>query len=157
MIRELLNLQECYYRGFNDSISLNQKIREFLIKYGSNYRLINKKNNKLKQMIESNNDKYKMAKIIIREENERFRDIINIKKQELRNYKEIFHVKYLDSDLIKFKEEVANRNEEKDKQSLLKTTEILFKNSDNLTKLSDENRNLLVKLLPYLDISIGEI
>lgn len=144
MIQELFNLQTNYYISFNDSIALNHKLREHLIKYAAKFRLINKKNNKLKERIESNNLKSNLTTIVNREENDRIKDIININKQELTTYKDIFRINYSEDQLNKFKEEVSIRNEEKDKQSLLRIAETLFKNPKNLAKLSDEKRTLLV-------------
>ena len=145
MIHELFNLQENYYRSFNDSLALNQKLREFLVKYGAKFRLVNKKNNKLKERIESNNLKSNMTTMLNRDENDRIKDIISLNKQELNTYKDLFQINYNDNDLNKFKEEVSLRNEENDKKALLKTAEIIFKNPENLAKLSEEKRVLLVK------------
>jgi hypothetical protein len=156
MIQELFNLQENYYKSFNDSLNLNQKLREFLVKYGTKYRLINKKNNKLKERIESNNLKSNLTTMVNREENDRIKDIITLNKQELNTYKDIFHINYNDSDLKKFKEETATRNEEKDKQSLLRTAEIIFKNPENLKKLSEEKRILLENLLRKYEIKLEQ-
>jgi hypothetical protein len=144
MIQELFNLQTTYYNSFNESIGLNQKLREHLIKYAAKFRLINKKNNKLKERIESNNLKSNLTTIVNREENDRIKDIININRQELTTYKDIFRINYTEDQLSKFKEEVSIRNEERDKQTLLKIAETLFKNPKNLAKLTEEKRTLLV-------------
>lgn len=146
MLQEMFNLQESYYKSFSDSLILNQKLREFLVKYGAKYRLINKKNNKLKERIESNNLKSNLTTMVNREENDRIKDIININKQELSTFKEIFHVNYNENDLTKFKDEVSSRNEDKDKQALLRNAELIFNNPNNLAMLSDEKRRLLVNL-----------
>lgn len=147
MIKELFNLQGSYYQGFNDSLCLNQKLREFLVKYGSKYRLLNKKNNKLRERLESNNLKGHLTTMVNRDDNDRIKDIININKIELNTFQEIFQINYNEAELTKFNDQAAIRNEEKDKQTLIRTAQLVFKNPNNLAKLSDEMRKLLVKML----------
>jgi len=92
--------------------------------------------------------------MVNREENDIIREIISLNKQELNTYKDIFHINYNESDLTKFKEENSIRNEEKDRQTLLRTAEVLFKNSENLKKLSEEKRIILENLFRKYDIKI---
>jgi len=156
MVHELFNLQENYYQNFNESIGLNQRLREFLVKYGAKFRLVHKKNNKLKERIESNNLKSNMTTMVNRDENDRIKDIINLNKQELNIYKDIFQVNYNDNDLKNFKEERNQREEEKDKQSLLRVAETLFRNPENLKKLSHEKRQKLETLFLKYDMKFEQ-
>ena len=144
MTKDIFNLQELYYKSFNDSINLNEKLREFLIEYGSKYRLIFKKYNKLLERLESNSIKSNLSAIVNREENDRFKDTIKINKYELNTFNDIFQIKYNEDDLNNFKDQVNIRNEEKDKLTLLKGAELIFSNPVNISKLDDHKKKLLV-------------
>jgi len=92
--------------------------------------------------------------MVNRDENDRIKDIINLNKQELNIYKDIFQVNYNESDLRNFKEARNQRDEEKDKQSLLRMAETLLRNPENLKRLSPEKKSALENLLAKYDIKV---
>jgi len=106
--------------------------------------------------MESINQKIHFATLVNREENDRIKDIINLNKQELNIYKDIFQVNYNDFDLRNFKEARNQRDEERDKHSLIKVAETLLRNPENLKSLSPENKAELEILLAKYGVKIDQ-
>jgi len=91
-----------------------------------------------------------------RDENDRIKDVINLNKQELNIYRDIFQVNYNEADLRNFKEIRNQRDEDKDKQSLLKVAETLFRNPENLKRLSTEKKLALENLFDKYEIKLEQ-
>ena len=150
LIQKLFNLQETYYKQFNESIKLNKNLKELLLKYNEKYRIINKKAHRLNEKSESINIRTNLATFVNREEGQRVNYALqNNKNNEMAIFKNIFKLNYNESDIFRFASEKESLNgnfnllnsilEQSDKGLLLKVFKKISKNkvTPNLLNKND--------------------
>jgi hypothetical protein len=108
IIDQMFDLQEIYYEDFEKATSLNSILKSYLLSYSENYRIFNKKTNRLNEILETLSVKKEFSDTLNRQDNQRINDCIDIHRKELKIYKNIFKVKY-DQDLFeKYKKEMKS-------------------------------------------------
>lgn len=137
LIQKLFLLQECYYKKFNDKVVLNKQLRSILLNYNEKFRIIQKKNNRLQEAIETLNTKSKIVNALHKNNNEVNTQYLLLNKTELETYKQIFGVQMGKKELNDFKEQTEHKTDEKKKKILLTVLENLNKKG----KLNNENVN----------------
>lgn len=105
---QLFELQEIYYEDYGKASSLNNILRSYLISYSENFRYSNKKSNRLNEMFETLGIKKEFSDTLNRQDNERIAESIDIHRKELKIYKNIFKLKYDQSLVEKYKEEMKS-------------------------------------------------
>ena len=83
IIDQLFDYQNDYYNKFKKSVSLNNLLIDDFNKYNELYRMIIKKENKLKELIENNQIKKEIIVNIRRGENNHIRQILPLKHKEI--------------------------------------------------------------------------
>jgi hypothetical protein len=90
----MFDIIETYYDTFNKSVSLNNILKSYFLSYSENYRTINKKLNRLNELLETLSVKAEYSNNFYRDENKTIYNIIEIIRQEIKIYKNIFKLKY---------------------------------------------------------------
>lgn len=104
----LFELQNIYLDTFGKATSLNSILKSYLMSYSENYRMFNKKTNRLNELLETFTIKTKFADHLNREENKRINDCCDIIRKEVKIYKNILRLKY-DNELVeKYKQEMRS-------------------------------------------------
>ena len=168
IINELLNYQLNYYNILTNSVNLNHKFNELLIKYNEKYRLTLKKINK----IEEENCKNKIQNEIItdlsRNDFNNLKQLIPLKQNELELYKEMYSVNIDENDLQKFSEEQIKQIEEKKSKDantqllLIRVLKNIYNKYGPLNKIlnqsnSNENEiNNIINLSVKYNLAISE-
>ncbi len=107
----MFNLQETYYKEFNEEIRKNRNLKELLLKYNEKYRIFNKKAHRLNEKVESLNIRTNLATFINREEGKRVNDtLLNHKHNEMNIFRDIFKVQYNENDVERFAQEKDSLN-----------------------------------------------
>ena len=113
IINELLNYQLNYYNILKNSVNLNRKFNELLIKYNEKYRLTLKKINKLEEESNKNEIQNDLITNIHRNDFNNLKQLIPLKQSELELYKEMYSVNLDDNEIHNFSEEQMKQIEEK--------------------------------------------
>ena len=108
IVDSLFELQAIYYGSFDKSVSLNSCLKSYLVSYSENYRMFNKKTNRLNELLDSFTVKTQFSDVLNRQENKRINDSIEIIKKEVKIYKNILNLKYDQELLEKYKEEMRS-------------------------------------------------
>jgi hypothetical protein len=108
IVDSLFELQAIYYGSFDKSVSLNSCLKSYLVDYSENYRMFNKKTNRLNELLDSFTVKTQFSDVLNRQENKRINDSIEIIKKEVKIYKNILNLKYDQELLEKYKEEMRS-------------------------------------------------
>jgi hypothetical protein len=116
-IFSLFEAQKIYYTAFYKTQSLNRFLRELLVKYNQKYRCIFKKYNRLREQFESNSIKKNLT-ALNSDENKRIFRAIEQSFNELEVYKGLFKLVYEQEEVLRFKEELPVRAQ--NKRDLLK-------------------------------------
>ena len=113
IINELLDYQLNYYTILSNSVNLNHKLNELLIKYNEKYRLTLKKINRIEEENTKNEIKNEIITDIHRNEFNNLKQILPLKQRELELYKEMYSVNLDENELQKFSDEQMKQIEEK--------------------------------------------
>ena len=113
IINELLDYQLNYYTILSNSVNLNHKLNELLIKYNEKYRLTLKKINRIEEENTKNEIKNEIITDIHRNEFNNLKQILPLKQRELELYKEMYSVNIDENELQKFSDEQMKQMEEK--------------------------------------------
>ena len=105
IINELLNYQLNYYNILTNSVNLNKKFNELLIKYNEKYRLTQKKINKLEEENSKNEIQNELITDIQRNDFNNLKRLIPLKQSELDLYKEMYSINLDENEMQKFYEE----------------------------------------------------
>ena len=138
IINELLNYQLNYYDILNNSINLNRKFNELLVKYNEKYRLTLKKINKIEEENNKNEIQNELITIIHRNDFNNLKQLIPLKQNELDLYKEMYSINLVENEIPKYSEEQMKQLEEK-------------KSKDNNTQL------LLIRVLKNIYNKYGPL
>ena len=112
IIIELLNYLINYYNILKNSVDINRKFNELLLKYNEKYRLTLKKLSKL----EEENSKNEFQKELIIEHRNDYNNIkklIPLKQNELELYKDMYSINLDANEVQKYSEEQMKQMEEK--------------------------------------------
>jgi hypothetical protein len=112
VVFSLFEAQKIYYTAFYKTQSLNRFLRELLVKYNQKYRIVYKKYNRLREQFESNNIR-KNITALNTDENKRILKAIEQSLQEIEVYKSLFKLAYNQEEVLRFKEELPVRAENK--------------------------------------------
>lgn len=104
----LFEIIELYHFTFDNSVSLNSILKSYLLSYSENFRTINKKMNKLNELLETLSVKAEFSDRYYRDDNEIIYNSIDILRKEIHMYKIIFNLKYTKELEEKYKEEMKN-------------------------------------------------
>ena len=113
IINELLNYQLTYYTILSNSVNLNHKFNELLIKYNEKYRLTLKKINRIEEENTKNEIKNEIITDIHRNDFNNLKQILPLKQSELELYKEMYSVNLDENELQKYSDEQMKQMEEK--------------------------------------------
>ena len=162
IIEAFFDYQKEYYSLLKQTINLNSKLKNLLVKNNEKFRKIVKKQHRLDELLEKNNLKKKIYVNVNKKDDDHLNDLLPMKKNELDVYKTIFSVKINEKDIQNERQKIINEknfkeNEEKTfnflKYVFLNIKEKVTKNNlneeDFINKLNldEKEKNLLTKVL----------
>ena len=165
---ELLNYQLNYYNMLINSVNLNKKFNELLIKYNDKYRLTLKKINKLEEENNKNDIQNELITDIQRNDLNNLRQLIPLKQNELDLYKEMYSINVDPNELQNYSEEQMKQIEEKKSKDantqllLIRVLKNIYNKYGPLNKIinqsnSNENeRNNIINLSAKYNLPISE-
>ena len=142
VIDKLLCYQQEYYERLKNSVTLNHRLNDLLMKYNEKYRNIVKKVHRLNEETNSTDMRKDAVVSIHRAENTNLKQIIPLKMKELKLYQEMCGTGI--QDIISNKENNNNNNDEKGKieQILTKLLKNCIKEYGPLDTLVKENSKI---------------
>jgi len=108
ILTKIFDLQDTYHSMYNEYLSKNSTLKSLFIKYNEKLRFFNKKNNKLKESLETIHIRSGLT-YCNREENEEFKDIIRVTEKEIDFDRTVMKVKYNQHDLSKYEKDKQDR------------------------------------------------
>ncbi len=164
IIEAFFDYQKEYYSLLKQTINLNCKLKNLLVKNNEKFRKIVKKKHRLDELLEKNNLKKKIYVNVNKKDDDHLNELLPMKKNELDVYKTIFSVKINEKDVQnerkkKLNEKNFKENEEKNlfflKNVFLNVKENVTKNNNNLNEddfinkfnLEENEKNLINKIL----------
>ena len=168
IINELLNYQLNYYNILTNSVNLNKKFNELLIKYNEKYRLTQKKINKLEEENSKNEIQNELITDIQRNDFNNLKRLIPLKQSELDLYKEMYSINLDENEMQKFSEEQMKQIEEKKSKDantqllLIRVLKNIYNKYGPLNKLlnksnSNENEiNNVINLSAKYNLSLSD-
>ena len=168
IIDELLNYQLNYYNMLINSVNLNKKFNELLIKYNDKYRLTLKKINKLEEENNKNEMQNELITDIQRNDINNLKQLIPLKQNELELYKEMYSINLDQKEIQNYSEQQMKQIEEKKSQDantqllLVKVLKNIYNKYGPLNKIinqsnSNENeRNNIILLSVKYNLPISE-
>ena len=147
IINELLNYQLNYYNILTNSVNLNKKFNELLIKYNEKYRLTLKKINKLEEENSKNEIQNELITDIHRNDFNNLKQLLPLKQSELDLYKEMYSINLDENELQKFSEEQMKQIEEKKSKDantqllLIRVLKNIYNKYGPLNKLLDKSNS----------------
>ena len=169
IIDQLFDYQNDYYNKFKKSVSLNNLLIDDFNKYNELYRMIIKKENKLKELIENNQIKKEIIVNIRRGENNHIRQILPLKHREIDLYKDVYNVPFSEKDVQEYslnKENLEKQNKlinEETEKILVKAIKNFSKNFGDLESIfnnensSDLERKKLNNLINKYQLNISNL
>jgi hypothetical protein len=168
IITELLNYQINYYNILQNSMNLNRKFNELLIKYNEKYRLTLKKINKIEEENKKNDIQNELITDIHRNDFNNLKQLIPLKQSELDLYREMYSINIDENELLNYSEEQMKQMEEKKTKDantqllLIRVLKNIYNKFGPLNKIinqsnSNENeRNNIITLSAKYDLPISE-
>lgn len=168
IINELLNYQLNYYNILANSVNLNKKFNELLIKYNEKYRLTLKKINKLEEENSKNEIQNELITNIHRNDFNNLKQLIPLKQNELDLYKEMYSINLDENEIQKFSEEQMKQIEEKKSKDantqllLIRVLKNIYNKYGPLNKLLDKSNsseneiNNIINLSTKYNLPINE-
>jgi hypothetical protein len=168
IITELLNYQINYYNILKNSMNLNRKFNELLIKYNEKYRLTLKKINKIEEENKKNDIQNELITDIHRNDFNNLKQLIPLKQSELDLYREMYSINIDENELLNYSEEQMKQMEEKKTKDantqllLIRVLKNIYNKFGPLNKIinqsnSNENeRNNIITLSAKYDLPISE-
>ena len=168
IITELLNYQINYYNILKNSMNLNKKFNELLIKYNEKYRLTLKKINKIEEENKKNDIQNELITDIHKNDFNNLKQLIPLKQTELDLYREMYSINIDDNELLNYSEEQMKQMEEKKTKDantqllLIRVLKNIYNKFGPLNKIinqsnSNENeRNNIITLSAKYDLPISE-
>ena len=101
IIEAFFDYQKEYYSLLKQTINLNCKLKNLLVKNNEKFRKIVKKKHRLDEMLEKNNLKQKNYVNVNKKEDEHLNEILPMKKNELNVYETIFSVNFNEKEIEK--------------------------------------------------------
>ena len=147
IINELLNYQLNYYNILTNSVNLNKKFNELLIKYNEKYRLTLKKINKLEEENSKNEIQNELITDIHRNDFNNLKQLLPLKQSELDLYKEMYSINLDENEIQKFSEEQMKQIEEKKSKDantqllLIRVLKNIYNKYGPLNKLLDKSNS----------------
>ena len=147
IINELLNYQINYYNILTNSVNLNKKFNELLIKYNEKYRLTLKKINKLEEENSKNEIQNELITDIHRNDFNNLKQLIPLKQSELDLYKEMYSINLDENEIQKYSEEQMKQIEEKKSKDantqllLIRVLKNIYNKYGPLNKLLDKSNS----------------
>ena len=147
IINELLDYQLNYYNILTNSVKLNKKFNELLIKYNEKYRLTLKKINKLEEENSKNEIQNELITDIQRNDFNNLKQLIPLKQSELDLYKEMYSINLDENEMQKFSEEQMKQIEEKKSKDantqllLIRVLKNIYNKYGPLNKLLDKSNS----------------
>ena len=169
IIDQLFDYQNDYYSKFKKSVNLNNLLIDDFNKYNELYRMIIKKENKLKELIENNQIKKEIIVNIRRGENNHIRQILPLKHREIDLYKDVYNVPFSEKDVQEYslnKENLEKQNKlinEETEKILVKAIKNFSKNFGDLESIfnnensSDLERKKLNNLINKYQLNISNL
>ena len=170
VINELLNYQLNYYNILKNSVYLNRKFNELLIKYNEKYRLTLKKINKIEEENIKNEIQNELITDIHRNDFNNLKQLIPLKQTELDLYKEMYSVNLDENELhnnIYSEEQMQQIEEKKSKDAntqllLIRVLKNIYNKYGPLNKILNQSnsneieRNNIITLSAKYNLPISE-
>ena len=170
IINELLNYQLNYYNILKNSVYLNRKFNELLIKYNEKYRLTLKKINKIEEENIKNEIQNELITDIHRNDFNNLKQLIPLKQTELDLYKEMYSVNLDENELhnnIYSEEQMQQIEEKKSKDAntqllLIRVLKNIYNKYGPLNKILNQSnsneieRNNIITLSAKYNLPISE-
>ena len=168
IINKLLDYQINYYNILNNSVNLNRKFNELLIKYNEKYRLTLKKINKLEEENNKNKIQNELVTDIHRNDFNNLKQLIPLKQSELDLYKEMYSINLDEKELQKYSEEQMKPLEERKSKDantqllLIRVLKNIYNKYGPLNKILNQSNsseteiNNIINLSSKYNIPIGE-
>ena len=167
IIIELLNYQINYYNILKNSVDINRKFNELLLKYNEKYRLTLKKLSKLE---EENSKNEFQNELIIEHRNDynNIKKLIPLKQNELELYKEMYSINLDVNEVQKYSEEQMKQMEEKKSKDditeslLIRVIKNIYDKFGPLNKIvnqsnsNEDERNNIINLSAKYNLPISE-
>ena len=160
IINELLNYQLTYYTILSNSVNLNHKFNELLIKYNEKYRLTLKKINRIEEENTKNEIKNEIITDIHRNDFNNLKQILPLKQSELELYKEMYSVNLDENELQKFSDEQMKQMEEKKSKDantqllLIRVLKNIYNKYGPLNKLLNQSNSNEKEINNIVNLSI---
>ena len=160
IINELLDYQLNYYTILSNSVNLNHKLNELLIKYNEKYRLTLKKINRIEEENTKNEIKNEIITDIHRNEFNNLKQILPLKQRELELYKEMYSVNIDENELQKFSDEQMKQMEEKKSKDantqllLIRVLKNIYNKYGPLNKLLNQSNSNEKEINNIVNLSI---
>jgi hypothetical protein len=162
------NTQLLLIRVLKNSMNLNKKFNELLIKYNEKYRLTLKKINKIEEENKKNDIQNELITDIHKNDFNNLKQLIPLKQTELDLYREMYSINIDDNELLNYSEEQMKQMEEKKTKDantqllLIRVLKNIYNKFGPLNKIinqsnSNENeRNNIITLSAKYDLPISE-
>ena len=160
IINELLNYQLTYYTILSNSVNLNHKFNELLIKYNEKYRLTLKKINRIEEENTKNEIKNEIITDIHRNDFNNLKQILPLKQSELELYKEMYSVNLDENELQKFSDEQMKQMEEKKSKDantqllLIRVLKNIYNKYGPLNKLLNQSNSNEKEINNIINLSV---
>ena len=160
IINELLNYQLTYYTILSNSVNLNHKFNELLIKYNEKYRLTLKKINRIEEENTKNEIKNEIITDVHRNDFNNLKQILPLKQSELELYKEMYSVNLDENELQKFSDEQMKQMEEKKSKDantqllLIRVLKNIYNKYGPLNKLLNQSNSNEKEINNIINLSV---
>ena len=160
IINELLNYQLTYYTILSNSVNLNHKFNELLIKYNEKYRLTLKKINRIEEENTKNEIKNEIITDVHRNDFNNLKQILPLKQSELELYKEMYSVNLDENELQKFSDDQMKQMEEKKSKDantqllLIRVLKNIYNKYGPLNKLLNQSNSNEKEINNIINLSV---
>ena len=160
IINELLNYQLTYYTILSNSVNLNHKFNELLIKYNEKYRLTLKKINRIEEENTKNEIKNEIITDVHRNDFNNLKQILPLKQSELELYKEMYSVNLDENELQKYSDEQMKQMEEKKSKDantqllLIRVLKNIYNKYGPLNKLLNQSNSNEKEINNIINLSV---
>jgi len=147
VVNELLNYQLNYYNILTNSVNLNRKLNDLLLKYNEKYRLTLKKISKLEEENNKNEIQKELVIDIHRNGLNSIKKMIPMKQCELDLFKEMYSVKVEPNEVEQYSEEQMKQIEEKKSKDtntqllLIRVLKNIYKQYGPLDKIVNQSNS----------------
>jgi hypothetical protein len=148
LLEKFLELRDSYYNEYNQLKNDNKNFKKFFILYNEKYRLINKKINKIKGIVETNSFKNTLINFIDSQEIIIKREETNVLLKQINIFKSLLNLNF-EKEKLEMQEYNRKLIEtyQNDKQRFYFLSKKLFEKKENVDKLTDGQKLLINRIL----------